>query len=283
VSVWSLKSRSSVSHFRTGLDYLPYGGLGITVVEEPIVIVASNRHGLCGYDGLTGERIWNDSSRRSLAFIWPFPDDDAFAVDPARKPVTAISSLNGETLTSWRGVQFSYASPFSNLVLHCKAGKAMLRGWPDDIPHWPKWKPGTFFNVAFSPDAIAYPVVEHFGSDLLHGAPRPFSPNRRRMLSCIDFYGDHLWDWDPPVEHAVSDVVWNQESRCWVCFHAQWYYGTDPTMSVVDADGNLIRQIPMENRFWFFSMGQGRFWIRPNGEVRSLPENELVWRFTEAE
>jgi hypothetical protein len=58
VEVWSLAERRLMSSFETVLD--PGGRrLALLAEDRPIVVAgAYHRHGICAYDALSGDRLW---------------------------------------------------------------------------------------------------------------------------------------------------------------------------------------------------------------------------------
>ena len=274
VEVWSIPDRRLVSAFETVLDF---GGRRLALADDPPIVIAGayHRHGICGYDAITGEQLWERKDLRRVQTLEPLPGNRV-AAGFSDKSLHLLSAATGETLTKIRGVAEMYSRAGHALGLgvgHSGAGWAGVyrldtgkRLWKEDLASF------TALHAAVGPEALVISEV---------GGP----------VRCFDHEGIEQWRWQPPRGEHVTRLVWSESlNRFCGVLHPYKTKRSPAALVTLDGAGSLESAVELADAMEYEFTPAGDALVVATldehqrssaGEIVAIPDGRVIWRFRE--
>lgn len=181
---------------------------------------AYDRHGICGYDALTGEQLWQRKDLKRVQELEPLPGDRV-AAGFSDRSLHVLAGETGETVITMRSVQALYARSGSDVgigaahsgsewvgLYELESGKRL---WKEDLSSF------TILHAALAPDATAFSEVS--------------GPVR-----CLDYSGVERWRWSPRSGEHVQRLAWS-DARQRFCGVLNPYAMRDSAATLITFDG----------------------------------------------
>lgn len=273
VTVWSLDDRAGVASFDTVYEF---GGERLAIVTDTRPVVAAGaweRHGICAYEGSTGETIWQRRDLRQVQGLYPLPAARV-AAGFSDGPLHVLDIATGDTLFKLRGVQAIYADATSQFAVGAGHTGAEWFALYDVLRGGRVWRRAidTFavLHAAVAPPGVV--VAEATGS-----------------LRAFDWAGDEVWKWPPPRGEHVLRVAWHRELAAWMAL--LWPYGhrRPSVLLTVSADGELVEAVELGRVVAASFLAGGSRLVASRVErddvitahVLDVPSGNVVWTFHE--
>lgn len=207
VQVWSIADQAPRAQFDTILDF---GGrrLALCVSQERTVVVAGawERHGICGYDGRTGERLWQRKDLKKVQALSPV-DGNAVAACFDLRSMQVLDAASGATVATVRGVRRFWQSRHQAVGTADVSGRVALIGSDDWRVRWRVPIAGfALLDAAFAPDAVL--VSDAVDSTL--------DADAVSSVYCVSLTGELLWQRGTPPETNVPWLGWDAEADEWL-------------------------------------------------------------------
>lgn len=262
VAIWSVTERKKISELNTVLDF---GGSRLAMVLHDKLIVATGSwdEGISAYSAEQGEVLWSrpdlihiqqvcDLSDDKIAFIGVGMDSGAYRI---------LRAGTGEDHTKLAGIRKIYASPHGPLYLLEDNTKHIHLSALRSPPLW-KTPLSSFavLHAAFSPTEVA--ISESGG-----------------FVTCFDFYGTKLWEFQPEDRHHVLHLCWDMVLQRWLAIN--WQYQTGGSKLLIEIDSHGVSRSLMDLGKYIeteFSP-DGSYLITSNGKVISTQSTEVLWTF----
>ena len=268
VSIWSYKEKRKITEFDTVLDF---GGRRLLFIpgETPFLIAgAYERHGICAYDALTGELLWQrkdlykiqflNAIRRSNKEIFVGAGFDA-------RPFLFLDLVSGDTVTFFKGIRKMYSGKKSISIIST-ANKQIKYICTEDFSF--KWAKKTdtfaFLDAAVGPESIVISQV---------AGP----------LHCIDVKGELLWNWQPKEGSHILSVAWFELEKIWLAIRWSYKKGGDKELIAIDNKGNQLwsNTIGTCAECEFFNSGSSL--ITSDGTIIDVLSMKPIWQFCKSQ
>lgn len=270
VSVWSLNERSRLSTFETVLSF---GGRRLALCDAggPIVVAAAwERHGVCAYEALTGEQVWQRKDLKKAQQLTPAGAGELVVICLDDRPMHVLDAASGETLAQLRGVRHFAQSPFGQLGVSALSRVVSLvdtRSWQ------PEWR-APYHGFAVLDFALAPHGV--LASDTSEGTAR---------LYAFDLAGGPLWQWANPPGTNCRRLTWDDAGGEWVGVLHHVNHRHADTLIRWSRDGRVTTLVPLDLFVEFEFLPAGGFLVTADtnaGEVRNGASGRAIWTFSEA-
>lgn len=204
--IWlmSLDPPAVKTSFDTVLDF---GGerLALCTPGDRLVVVAAawERHGVCAYDGKTGDRLWQRNDLKRVHRLAAARDGGYVAASLDRRSMQVLDATTGETAASVRGADGYWQSRHGALAVTSWYQQVTLLDTDGWIRQGSTPVQGfAILDVGFAPDGLI--VSDSSGSDA-GGSVYAFS------LS-----GKLLWRREQPSGMLCWAVEWDERSDEWI-------------------------------------------------------------------
>jgi hypothetical protein len=261
VTVWSLKERKRACDLdNTGYDF---GGSRLCMLggDESRVIVGSNeRRSVRAYSATNGQVLWQRDGIQNLGGCMPlYGWNDVLVYDDSM--IQRLDGRSGRVIDRFRGEK-AFASLYSPLIAIDTRPHITMRSGSDNQMLWRK--PLESFGIlcaAFSPDAVL--IAE------------PGGPLRAFSLE-----GKPLWSSPREPEWHTINLAWNTDLSSWIGVDMGYNIHNNPRLLVQwDRNGNILVKEPIGEAIESQLFPSGRYLVTSDGQLRSIPSLELVWRF----
>ncbi len=190
---------------------LNFGGrrLALCTTSDRMVVVAGawERHGICGYDASTGERLWQRRDLKRVQSLSPAGDGSAVAACFDSCLMQVLDAASGTTIATVRAVRRFWQSRHVAIGAVEVLGHVALVGSDDWRVRWRAPVAGfALLDAAFAPDAILV-------SDAVDST---FDANAVGSVYCFSLTGKLLWQRQPPPETNVPWLGWDTEAGEWL-------------------------------------------------------------------
>jgi hypothetical protein len=273
VQVWSIEPPSMVSAFETVLEF-GGGRLALCTPPDRIVVVAGawERHGVCGYEATTGERLWQRKDLKRVGPITPAGDGRLAAACFQDRSMQVLDVGTGTTVASVRGARGFWQSRHAPVGLALTLGHVALIDTEDWSTRWRTSVAGFTSNAAaFSRDAVLVSDV----ADISQGR-EPWS------VYCLDLSGLGRWRYAAPRECSFLALGWNEASREWLAVQHHVNNSMLDTLLRWNSDGALLSSIPLGLVGEYAFLPSGRLLLTGEGRLLDTrtgdPIGRLAWR-----
>jgi hypothetical protein len=202
VHVVALQPPGHVATFDTILDF---GGkrLAMCSVGERLVVVAAawERDGICGYDALTGARLWQRKDLKRTQRLSPAGKGELVAASLEGQALQVLDAATGETKASIRSAASFWQSPLAPVA---------VTGWNREIAlidtvSWERRWRGPIEGFAVLDAA--------FGSDFLAVSD---AHTAHGSIYCFGLDGQLVWRHEEAPETLCWALGWDGERREWL-------------------------------------------------------------------
>lgn len=197
VHVLGLRPAVRISTFDTIIDS---GGTRLALCTPdgaPIVVAGAwERHGVCAYDGLTGERLWQRKDLKRVQRLSPIADERLVSVGLEGRSMHLLDLITGATRFKLRAAESLWQSRLAPLAAAGYYNEISLYDSTTWGRLWKRGVPGHSVGPAdFSPDSILV---------------------SSRGLTCFDLRGEIRWQVLPAAMVGYREVAWDGTSNEWV-------------------------------------------------------------------
>ncbi|MGQ0608797.1 MAG: hypothetical protein ACT4OQ_10100 [Chloroflexota bacterium] len=258
VQVWSIPHQTPHTEFDTILDF---GGRRLALCSGPdrLVVVAGawERHGICGYDARTGERLWQRQDLKQVQALSPV-DGDAVAACFDTRPMHVLDAASGATVATVRGVRRFWQSRHRAVGAAEVMGHVALVGTDDWRVRWRAPVAGfALLDAAFAPAAVLVSDAVDFTVDA--GAVC--------SLDCFSLTGELLWQRRTARETNVPWLGWDAEAAEWlgITHHVE---NREPEMlSRWSRDGELLSRVALGLVGEYAFLPAGKLLVTGHGDL----------------
>ena len=129
VQIWTIADPEPRAAFDTVLEG---PRLALCAASDGLMVVtgAWERHGICAYDGRTGERLWQRKDLKKVQAVSPTADGAVAACFDMR-PMHLLDLATGSTIATVRGVRRFWQSPYQRIGAGEVLGHVALIGTDD--------------------------------------------------------------------------------------------------------------------------------------------------------
>jgi hypothetical protein len=262
VDVWSFSERKKLSDFNTILDF---GGfrLAIAVSSSTIISTGSWTKGIATYTIANGSMLWARSDLKRIQQVCDLSDDKLplIGVSIDSGPYHILRADTGEDHSKLAGIEIIYASLFEPLYLLVDNARQVhlsaLR-----IPSIWKKAINSFaiLHAAFSPKEVVFSEA-------------------RGPVSCFDFYGTKMWEFQPQENHHILRLVWDMALHRWLGIDWNFKYGGPKSLIEIDIAGSARPLMNIGNCQQAEFSPDGNYLIISTGKVISTQSAEPAWTF----
>lgn len=258
VQVWSIAERAPRAEFDTVLDF---GGrrLALCGASDRLVVVAGawERHGICGYDGRTGEQLWQRKDLKKVQALSPV-DGNAVAACFDTRPMHLLDLANGNTVATVRGVRRFWQSRHAPVGAAEVAGHVALIGSDDWTVRWRAPVAGfALLDAAFAPDGLL----------LTNVADSTFDADAVSSVYCFSLAGNLLWQRAVPPETNVPWLSWDAKADEWLGIRHNVEKREPEMLLRWSREGDLLSRVALGYVGEYAFMPSGQLLVTAGGQV----------------
>lgn len=278
VTTWSFHDRKRLVTFRTGLDF---GGRRLAILSKPrpvVVVGAWERHGVCAYDALNGELLWQRKDLKKTQRLFPCDEEvhrARLGVDLYYKSFRLLELSSGNDVAKLRGVGAVAFSLGSGHLLACTYDTVSLY----DHRMTRLWKARTGAMIASCALGPCGAVVATLGLPAFLQPPpsigggTPDHSTRPHGLIMYDLQGRKRWECDG----LITDVVWSVFHESWLAVERR--EDASQRLRFLGYDGSERVSLELGKPADLAFMDDGRYLVTSNGQVLEIPSLRVVWEF----
>jgi hypothetical protein len=266
--VWSVPAERSLSHFVSVASFTGWRLALCTPAERPVVVAGAwERHGVCGYDAATGDRVWQRPEIKRVQQVSSAGNSGQLvAVRPNDGALRILDAATGVEVARVRSAQRYWQSRFGPIGV----GDAYQQVLLIDNATWTVRgrTPITGFAIlaaAFAPDAILISDVadERTSGDV-------------PTISALDLDGRLLWTYRHPPTVNSPALTWDEDADEWVGIRVEVNRRESDALLRWARNGTLLSSIPLaEGGIEYAFLPGGRRLVTGLGAIldtRSGPE-----------
>lgn len=268
IAVWSVATGSLVAQFPAEWDL---GRLRLCgTADRPIVVTASwGRPGVCGYEALTGTRLWERRDLTRSSSIAPAVDGDRVAVCSEFRSMHVLDAEAGATLATVRGMRGFWQSRHGSIGIGSVFGQAVgidTERWSID---WRAPVEGfALLAAAFAPDGL---VV----SDTVDS-----SEGNAASVYAFDLAGRARWRYLAPRDCNVPLLGWDEVTGVWIGIQHNVNRSDSDRLLRWDRDGGVTSDLRLGGSFGYDAfLPTGRCLVTAEGRVLDTGTLQEVARF----
>ncbi len=258
VSVWSVEDASLFARFKTVWEF---GGRRLALcgsAGRPIVVAGAwGSPGVSGYDGRSGEVLWERRDLTRSGRIAPAGDGSLASVCFSDRPMHVLDADSGATSAKVRGIRGYWQSPQNAIA----AGDALGFVNLIDSESWSvRWRaPVSGFAVlavTFGPDRI-------LASDTVDAT----EDEATASVYCFDLSGRLRWRYIAPPDRHLGRLGWDQNSNEWIGIQHDVEQRIPDTLIRWEMDGGLISEVSVGRASDYAFLPSGRRLVTANGRI----------------
>jgi hypothetical protein len=262
VDVWSFSERKKLSDFNTILDF---GGfrLAIIVSDSPVVSTGSWAKGITTYTVANGSILWTRPDLRRIQQICDLSDDKLplIGVSLDSGPYHILRADTGKEHSKLAGIETVYASLFEPLYFLVDNTRQVHLSALRIPPIWKKdINSFAILHAAFSPKQVVFSEA-------------------RGPVSCFDFYGTKVWEFQPQNNHHILRLVWDIALQRWLGIDWNFKHGGSKNLFEIDIAGSARLLMNIGNCRQAEFSPDGSYLITSIGKVISTQSTAPVWTF----
>lgn len=267
VQVWSIAEQAPRARFDTILDF---GGrrLALCASQHRTVVVAGawERHGICGYDASTGERLWQRNDLKKVQSLSP-TDSAGVAACFDTRSMHVLDAVSGATVATVRGVRRFWQSPYQPIGAAEVLGHVALIDSGDWTARERVPVAGfALLDAAFAPDALLV-------SNTVDGHSAEAC-----SVYCLSLTGQLLWERQTPAETNVPWLGWDAEADEWLGIRHNVERREPEMLMRWTRDGELVSHVPLGLIGEYAIMPGGKLLVTGRGDVMDTKAATKVGR-----
>lgn len=274
VQVWSIPEQAPRAAFDTILDF---GGRRLALCggsdRQVVVAGAWERHGICGYDARTGERLWQRKDLKKVQSLSPV-DGSAVAACFDTRPMHLLDAASGATVATVRGVRRFWQSRHAPVGAAEVTGHVAIIGSDDWTVRWRAPVAGfALLDTAFAPDAVLVADV----------ADSTFDADAVSSVYCFSLAGELLWRRSVPADTNVPWLSWDAGADEWLGIRHNVEKREPEMLLRWSREGDLLSRVALGYVGEYAFLPSGQLLVTAGGQVVDTKAARQIGRLSPPE
>jgi hypothetical protein len=231
-----------------------------------VVAGAWERHGICGYDASTGNRLWQRKDLKKVQSISP-ADGNAVATCFGTRSMQVLDVASGTTIATVRGVRRFWQSRYRAIGAAEVLGHVALLKTDDWTVQWRAAVAGfALLDAAFAPDTVLVSNTVDIDSGELC------------TVSCFSLSGQLLWQRQHPPGKNVPWLGRDGEGREWLGIEHDVDKRSPGMLLRWSPDGELLSRVALDSAADYAFLPAGRLLVTGLGHIVDTRTSRQIGR-----